>query len=91
MSTAVTRAGTRLDMLAGHTPHRPYVDAVTIATRQYAKRQETWFRHQMGSDVLTLDATRPPEQLAAAIRAAAEAIAAVTIRWPLKKRTAPFC
>jgi tRNA dimethylallyltransferase len=59
-------------VLQGQLPREALVDAVTIATRQYAKRQETWFRHQMGSDVLTLDATRPPEQLAAAIRAAWE-------------------
>jgi tRNA dimethylallyltransferase len=45
---------------------------VAAGTRQYAKRQETWFRHQLGSDVLTLDATRPPEQIATAIVAAWE-------------------
>jgi tRNA dimethylallyltransferase len=32
--------------------------AITVATRRYAKRQETWFRHQLiGHPVLTLDAT----------------------------------
>ena len=34
------------------------------STRQYAKRQETWFRHQLRGPVLTLDATRPPEDIA---------------------------
>jgi tRNA A37 N6-isopentenylltransferase MiaA len=48
------------------------VEAIVIATRQYAKRQETWFRHQVHGDVLTLDATRPPEELATAIVAAWE-------------------
>jgi tRNA dimethylallyltransferase len=42
-------------------------ERITIATRQYAKRQETWFRHQLPGDVLVLDATRPPEELAAEI------------------------
>lgn len=46
------------------------VEAITVATRQYAKRQETWFRHQGGAGGIVLDATRPPEQLAAAIVAA---------------------
>ena len=46
--------------------------AIATGTRQYAKRQETWFRHQLGSDVITLDATRSPEQVAAAIVAAWE-------------------
>lgn len=44
--------------------------AVTISTRQYAKRQETWFRHQLEGPVLALDATRPAEELAASIAAA---------------------
>lgn len=39
-------------------------DAVTIATRQYAKRQQTWFRHQLRGDVLAVDATRGPEKVA---------------------------
>jgi tRNA A37 N6-isopentenylltransferase MiaA len=39
-------------------------DAIATGTRQYAKRQETWFRHQLTGDVVTLDATRPPEKLA---------------------------
>ncbi len=45
-------------------------EAVAIASRQYAKRQETWFRHQLEGTVLTLDATRPPEEVAAVIAAA---------------------
>lgn len=45
-------------------------EAITISTRQYAKRQETWFRHQLRGDILTLDATRPAEDLAAEIASA---------------------
>ena len=47
-------------------------DAIAVSTRQYAKRQQTWFRHQLGGVVLTLDATRPPERLAAEIAEAWE-------------------
>ncbi|MEP6692818.1 MAG: tRNA (adenosine(37)-N6)-dimethylallyltransferase MiaA [Gemmatimonadaceae bacterium] len=32
---------------------------ITIATRQYAKRQRTWFRHQLDGDVTMLDPTEP--------------------------------
>ena len=42
-------------------------EAITIGTRQYAKRQQTWFRHQLSGRVVTLDATRAPERLAAEI------------------------
>lgn len=42
--------------------------AIITGTRRYAKRQETWFRHQLGhSPVVTLDATEPPQALAAHI------------------------
>jgi tRNA dimethylallyltransferase len=41
--------------------------AITASTRQYAKRQETWFRHQLGQNVLTLDASRPPGDIAVEI------------------------
>lgn len=35
-------------------------ELVTIATRQYAKRQRTWFRHQLGSEnVLRVDPRTP--------------------------------
>ncbi|PYP48700.1 MAG: tRNA (adenosine(37)-N6)-dimethylallyltransferase MiaA [Gemmatimonadetes bacterium] len=63
-------------MLAGGLPERELRDAIVVATRRYAKRQETWFRHQLrgergagsGSiEVWTLDATEAPEALAARI------------------------
>jgi len=59
-------------VLQGRLPEELMVSAIATATRQYAKRQETWFRHQLRGDVLVLDATRPPEQLAATIAAAWE-------------------
>jgi tRNA dimethylallyltransferase len=59
-----------VDVLQGRLDREQLVEAITVATRQYAKRQETWFRHQGSEDGLVLDATRPPEQLAAAIVAA---------------------
>jgi tRNA dimethylallyltransferase len=40
-------------------------EAIVTSTRRYAKRQETWFRHQLGRDaVVTLDATAPADELA---------------------------
>lgn len=42
-------------------------DAVLIQTRQYAKRQRTWFRHQLPADVVTrVDPTVPTWQSEAA-------------------------
>lgn len=42
--------------------------AIATATRQYAKRQDTWLRHQLvGGQVWTLDATASPDDLAGAI------------------------
>jgi tRNA dimethylallyltransferase len=59
-------------VLHGEMPRDAIAAAIATSTRQYAKRQETWFRHQLGSDVLTVDATRPPEEVAATIAAAWE-------------------
>jgi tRNA dimethylallyltransferase len=41
--------------------------AIAQATRQYAKRQETWFRHQLGEPALRLDARAEPDVLARAV------------------------
>jgi tRNA dimethylallyltransferase len=38
--------------------------AIVQATRRYAKRQETWFRHQLAGPVLRLVAEGPPDALA---------------------------
>jgi tRNA dimethylallyltransferase len=39
------------------------IDAVQRATRKYARRQETWFRHQLAEPVVRIDATAPHEQI----------------------------
>jgi len=56
-----------VEYLHGRRPRESVGDAIAVATRQYAKRQQTWFRHQLGGTVLALDATRPPERLAVEI------------------------
>ncbi len=56
-----------VEYLCGERDRASVAGAVTIASRQYAKRQETWFRHQLPAPVLTLDASRPPEAVAAEI------------------------
>ena len=43
------------------------IDATQRATRRYARRQLTWFRHQLPDDAVWLDATRPREELASTI------------------------
>ena len=53
-----------VDYLHGRRSRESVADAITASTRRYAKRQETWFRHQLGGTVLVLDATRPAEELA---------------------------
>lgn len=63
-----------VEFLLGQRTRESVADAITIATRQYAKRQETWFRHQLRGPVLSVDATRPPEVLADEIAAAWERI-----------------
>lgn len=56
-----------VEYLHGKRPRDSVAGAITVSTRQYAKRQETWFRHQLDGDILRLDATRPPQELAAEI------------------------
>lgn len=60
-------------MLQGRLPEVALRDAILAATRRYAKRQETWFRHQLRGEegrgkgeggVWMLDATEKPEVLA---------------------------
>lgn len=41
------------DHVQGRTPLATALEHVTIATRQYAKRQRTWFRHQLPPDRVT--------------------------------------
>ena len=61
-----------VEYLHGRRPRDSVAEAIAVSTRQYAKRQETWFRHQLAGAGLTLDATRPPERLAAEIAEAWE-------------------
>ena len=56
-----------VEYLHGRRTRESVAEAITIGSRQYAKRQQTWFRHQLAGRVTTLDATRPPEKLAAEI------------------------
>lgn len=56
-----------VEYLHGVRPRESVAEAIAVSTRQYAKRQQTWFRHQLGGNVVALDATRTPEKLAAEI------------------------
>jgi tRNA dimethylallyltransferase len=56
-----------VEYLHGARPRESVAEAIAVGTRQYAKRQQTWFRHQLGGRVVTLDATRSPEKVAAEI------------------------
>jgi tRNA dimethylallyltransferase len=56
-----------VEYLHGVRPRESVAEAIAVGTRQYAKRQQTWFRHQLTGSVTTLDATRSPEKLAAEI------------------------
>lgn len=58
-----------VEYLHGHRTRDTVAPAITVGTRQYAKRQQTWFRHQLCGNVVTLDATRSPEKLACEIAA----------------------
>jgi tRNA dimethylallyltransferase len=53
-----------VEHLAGRIPERELAAAMVRATRAYARRQETWFRHQLKGPVLVMDASRPAEDLA---------------------------
>jgi tRNA dimethylallyltransferase len=62
-----------VSMLQGQLPEPALRDAILVATRRYAKRQETWFRNQLrDGQVWTIDATETPAVVAARIFA----------RWP---------
>jgi tRNA dimethylallyltransferase len=51
--------------LRGELPFDELAGSIAASTRQYAKRQETWFRNQLSDDaVINLDATDTPSQVA---------------------------
>jgi tRNA dimethylallyltransferase len=62
-------------VLVGRLPERALREAIVVATRRYAKRQETWFRHQLRDAgrgrregaVWTLDAAEAPDVVATRI------------------------
>jgi tRNA dimethylallyltransferase len=56
-----------VEYLHGSRSRESVAEAITIGTRQYAKRQQTWFRHQLTGKVIMLDASRSPEKLAGEI------------------------
>ena len=58
-----------VEYLHGSRTRESVAEAIATGTRQYAKRQQTWFRHQLAGHVMNLDATRPPEKLASEIAA----------------------
>jgi tRNA dimethylallyltransferase len=53
-----------VDYLHGRRPRETVAEAIATSTRQYAKRQETWFRHQLDREAIMLDATRGAERIA---------------------------
>ena len=64
-----------VEYLHGRRSRESVLEAITTSTRQYAKRQETWFRHQLRGEVLSVDASRPAEEIAEEIAVAWEASA----------------
>jgi tRNA dimethylallyltransferase len=56
-----------VEYLHGTRPRESVAGAIAVSTRQYAKRQQTWFRHQLGGRVITLDASKGPDRIAAEI------------------------
>jgi tRNA dimethylallyltransferase len=61
-----------VQMLRGELPREGLLEAIVRATARYAKRQETWFRHQLPAGTMALDASGTPAVLAAEIAAAWE-------------------
>ena len=55
------------DHLAGGIPLDEAVERTCRATRRYAKRQRTWFRHQLGRDVVKVDGVAPLEDQVATV------------------------
>ena len=52
------------DLVRGEIDRSEVEDRVFKDTWQYARRQRTWFRHQLPTDAEILDGSGPPEQLA---------------------------
>ena len=54
-----------VEHLKGETTLQEALDETRRATRQYARRQRTWFRRQLPPGAVELDGTRPIEELTA--------------------------
>jgi tRNA dimethylallyltransferase len=65
-----------VECLAGRLPADALEEAITVATRRYAKRQVTWFRHQLKGPLLVLDASQPADALAEAVLSGYRAVLA---------------
>lgn len=59
--------GVMRDAVEGRIPLRSAIERVNIETRQYAKRQRTWFRHQLPAAHVTLVDPLAPHALATAL------------------------
>ncbi len=57
--------------LRGESTLAEAMDAIRVATRRYARRQRTWWRHQVGSEAIRLDASLPIDAQRARVMAAA--------------------
>lgn len=55
---------------AGRVSLSEAIERIRVATRQYARRQATWFRHQLGPNAVRVDGTAPLEEQAATVVAA---------------------
>ena len=54
--------------LRGDFARSELTDRIVQSTRRYAKRQETWFRHQLGSEpVVAMEMENDPEGVASEI------------------------
>ena len=58
-----------LEHLEGRLPAAHLAETIAAATRRYAKRQDTWFRHQLKGPTATFDALQPAKTLAQAVLA----------------------
>ena len=55
------------DHLAGKLTLRDAEERIRVATRRYARRQYTWFRHQLGPGTVRIDGTASLEEQASAV------------------------
>ena len=55
------------DHLGGEISLEEAMERTRVATRQYARRQRTWFRHQLGPGTVRVDGTAPLEAQCAAV------------------------